>query len=131
MARSPKGSRNMITEAMMMEWAQVVDDPGNYSAWVHQCMDREPELFTGYWETYVRGLMSRMTREAGLGFAMNPGAYRSLEQICEQCFYMGYFFAERRFHASIDLMNPDLEIENQSPPEGPNLGGLDPKDFVL
>jgi len=126
-----KGSRGMITEGMMAEWAQVVDSPGNYSAWVHTCKDREPELFTDYWEVYVRGLMARMAREAGMGFAMNPGAFRSLEQVAEQCFYMGFFFAERRMQDSISSMNSAFEIEHQSPPEGPNLGGIDPKDFVL
>ena len=125
------GSRGMVTQVMMAEWAQVVDSPRNYSAWIHQCKDQEPELFTDYWEVYVRQLMSRMAREAGMGFAMNPGAFRSLEQICEQCFYMGYFFAERRMRKSIDDMSPHIEVKNQSFPEGPDLGGMDPKDFVL
>jgi hypothetical protein len=123
--------KGLLTTEAFDEWAEIEADVEKVEQYQHLCNQKEPDLFLGFWEEYIRKILNIMVRELAPSVALNPGCIRSLEKVIERVLLMGYFFGQRRFEVSLKTMEPSLGIEvPKSEPHHDN-GGFNSKDFQV
>jgi hypothetical protein len=121
----------MITAEMLEEWNHIQASQLELERWEHHCNSSEPELFINFFDEWMRTILGPYIREIAPAVALNGACIRTFEALMNRGILMGYFFGCRRFEASIDDMDPSIQIKTKPDKSSPKTGGFSPRDFLL